>query len=207
MKVPFRLRRRPASQPASALLLTTTDVAELLRLCGRLGDETLPRVFAVPGGFLLLPGAATTGTFERTIRLRAISPNLLVPADADLVPGLWDDEARGLVRDRGLVFLPGGRVLSFAPNEPLGITDLVAPPPERRQEWKSLPTPESLADRLHEVVLDLPPPSVEDILEAGGEDIASEEPRPSSGGMLDTLKGKAAMTAGKGLMGLGVLLG
>lgn len=207
MKVPFRLRRRPASQPASALLLTTTDVAELLRLCGRLGGDALPRVFAVPGGFLLLPSAPTTGTFERAIRLRAISPNLLVPADAELVPGLWDDEARGLVRDRGLVFLPGGRVLAFAPSEPLAITALVAPPPDCRREWESLPTPEALADRLHEIVLDLPPPSVEDILEAGGEDIASEEPRPSGGGMLDTLKGKAAISAGKGLMGLGVLFG
>ena len=207
MKVPFRLRKRAVRKPANALFLTTTEVGELLRLCGRIGGDPLPRIFAVPGGFLLMLNDPTSSTLPRTIRLRAISPNLLVPADADLVPELWDDEARGLVRDRGLVFLPGGRVLSFVMNEPLALTALVAPPPEHRREWQALPTTEALADRLHEIVLDLPPPPVEEILDAGAEDMGSEEPRPTQGGILDTLKGKAAMSAGKGLMGLGAMLG
>jgi hypothetical protein len=132
---------------------------------------------------------------------------LLLPADADLVPALWDDEARGLVKQTGLVFLPGGRILGFAIDRPLSIADLVSAPPARRSEWQSFPAPEPLAGRLHEIILDLPPPTSADILDSGGEDIGNELPRPGAGGLIDTITSKVAMTAGQGLMNLGKLFG
>lgn len=207
MNVPMSLRRRPMTEPATALLLMSSDVADLLRLCARIGGDPLPRIHAVADGFLLQLAAPTTATLPRTIRLRAAVPNLLLPADADLVPALLDDEARGLVSQHGLAFLPGGKVLRFAFDQPVALAALVAAPPVRQSAWQALPTVAPLADRLHEIVLDLPQPPVDDILEPGAEDIATEEPRPSEGGMLDTLRGKAALNAGKGMMGLGKLLG
>lgn len=207
MNVAFRLRRRAGREPAAALLLPTTSVAELLRLCARLGGEPLPRVHAVAGGFLLHLATSTTATWPGAVRLRAAAPNLWLPADAELVPGLWDDEARGLAAPQGLVFLPGGRVLAFDAHKPLELAALVAPPPVRPGAWRALPAGEPLADRLREIVLELPPPALDEILEPGAEEIGTEEPRPGEGGVIDTLRSQAALTAGKGMMGLGKLLG
>ena len=53
MKVPFHLR--PAASPGAiaGLLLLSDDVVELVRLCARLGGDTLPPIYEVPGGFLV----------------------------------------------------------------------------------------------------------------------------------------------------------
>src|SRR5213596_901195 len=98
MKVPFRLRRRPTSAPAAALLLPSHAAVALVRLCARLGGAELPHVFAVADGFLVkLPRPVETAP-PGVVRLRALAADLWVPADAELVPALLDDEAAALVR-------------------------------------------------------------------------------------------------------------
>jgi tetratricopeptide (TPR) repeat protein len=127
--------------------------------------------------------------------------------DAELSPALLPDEAAALTGRRGLVFLPGGRVLAFDPAAPLppsawlGVTGL------RRGDWRPLPEPPPLAERLTEISLDLPGDSPEDVLEAGGEGIGTEEPTPEDAGLPRRALGKAAWTAGKGLSWLGKALG
>src|SRR5256885_16357162 len=111
MKVPFRLRKRPAAAAATALLLVSREVSDLLRLCARAGTDPLPRLYAVAGGFLLKLAAPVTGSFRNTIPLRGLAQNLFLSAGAALVPGPLPDEAAGRVRDSGLTFLPGGRAL------------------------------------------------------------------------------------------------
>src|SRR5258707_1375520 len=119
MKVAFHLRRLQVRAPATALLLPGHDVGQLLDLCTRWSSATLPSVYVVEDGFLLkLPGP-TSAIHPGVIRLQSVADNLLIPVDAQLVPALLDDEATGLVRERGLIFLPGGRVLAFAPQEPV----------------------------------------------------------------------------------------
>src|SRR5262245_5464275 len=113
MRIPLRLRRRRTSQPADALLLPTTDTGKLLEICARIGTEPLPRVFPVTEGFLIELAKSTKAIFPGTLRLRALCPNCYLPVDGELTPPLWDDETRGLVRQRGLVFLPGNQVLAF----------------------------------------------------------------------------------------------
>jgi hypothetical protein len=108
MKVVFSLKRSSTIQPATALLLAEHAVEALLRLCVQLGRHRLPAIYPVADGFLLKLQAPTTASYPGTIRLRGLADDLLIPVDAELVPTLHDDEARGLVRDRGLIFLPRG---------------------------------------------------------------------------------------------------
>src|SRR5437763_8925518 len=131
MRVPFRLRKTSRAAPATGLLLLSEDVADLLALCARLGPGrdgpggdasgvgALPPVYPVPGGFLVQPRGAVPPALPGVVRLRGLVPNLYLPVDSALVPGLLEDEAAGLVRGRGLVFLPGGQVLGFDPARPL----------------------------------------------------------------------------------------
>src|SRR5207244_1154914 len=94
---------------------------------------------AVPGGFLLKLAAPATGCFPNTIRLRGLSENLFVPADADLVPGLLPEEAAGLVRDRGLVFLPGSLVHGFHVDQSLSLASLLTVHRVPSRSWQSFP--------------------------------------------------------------------
>ena len=205
MKVPFRLHRLPAAEPASALLLPGHDVTALLALCARLG--AMPAVYPVAAGFLLKLPAPSRDAFPGAVRLRALADNLFVPADADLVPALRDDEAAGLVRPRGLVFLPGGRALAFAPDAPLPPAALLTAHNVRRQAWQSLPDRPALADRLHEVLLERPGESADAALDPGDEALGSEEPRPEDASPGAKLLGGARFAAGRGLIGLGRALG
>jgi hypothetical protein len=178
-------------------------VDDLLRLCARLGADPLPPVYAVADGFLIKldrPSAAAVGG---VIRLRALADNLLVPATADLVPPLLPDEAAALVRQRGLVILPGGRVLEFAPDRPLPLARLLTAGALRRRAWQSLPAGPRLAGRLTEITLDRPDPTPDDLLRPGGESIGTEAPRPADSGLAGKALGKAALGTGKGLAWLG----
>ena len=49
------------------------------------------------------------------------------------------DEASALGRDRGLVFLPGGRVLAFSPDRPLTAAELLTCPRRPSRTWQPLP--------------------------------------------------------------------
>jgi tetratricopeptide (TPR) repeat protein len=206
MKVPYRLRRRARPEPATALLLPAHDPADVLRLCERLGCDPLPAVYAVADGFLLKLAQPAPGAVAGCVRLRGLSAHLLLPVDADLEPALLPDEAAALVRDRGLVFLPGGRVLEFAPGRPLPPAALLGAP-VRRADWQPLPRPRPLADRITEVVVESPPEEADEVLDAGGEGIGTEAPRPPDAGLPSKALGKATLGLGKGLAWLGHKLG
>jgi tetratricopeptide (TPR) repeat protein len=223
MKVDYRLRRRPAGRPAVALLLTSSDARGVLDLCARLGLDPAGRVHAVSGGLLLRLDQSTEEVFAGAIRLRALAANLFLPVDAELIPALLDDEAEGLVRDRGLVFLPDGRVLGFNPRSPIAPSFLLAAARLERRPWRALPEAMPLAERIEEIRVELPgsavvgagsreaddPPegAADAVLEPGGEGIGVEPPRPAPSGTTAGLRGRASLGAGRGLMALGQWLG
>jgi hypothetical protein len=124
IEVPFRLRRRSGTEPAVALLVPSLDPGAVLGCCARLGLDPSGRVFDVAGGFLLELARAVAAPMPGAIRLRGLAPALYLPVDAELVPSLLDDEASGLVRDWGLVFLPAGRVLMFDRHAPVPLSRL-----------------------------------------------------------------------------------
>jgi tetratricopeptide (TPR) repeat protein len=208
VNVAFYLRRRPEGRRAAAVLIPGRDAATVLGFCARAGLDPSGRVFPVAGGFVVVLDDPTTRPLPGAVRLRALADNLYVPADSELVPALLDDEAAGLTRDRALVFLPGGRLLRFEPLSPVPLTDLLKPPARVGRDWRSLPEPPPLADRIEEIVLDRPDETPESLL--GGGDagpIGTEPPRPDESGHASTLLGRAALGAGKGIARLGGALG
>jgi tetratricopeptide (TPR) repeat protein len=180
IQVPFRLRRREQAEPAVALLIPTRAPALLLEICARRGLDPTGRVYDVAGGFVLRLATPTTGPEPDAIRLRARTAAFYLPADADLVPALLDDEAEGLVRDWGLVFVPDGRALLFDRHAPVDFAQLLQAEPRPRRAWKSLPEPRRLAERLDQIVLDLPEPPADALYREFQEELRSEGPRGGS---------------------------
>jgi tetratricopeptide (TPR) repeat protein len=206
MKVAFRLRRLSELAPATALLLPSQRPEDVLRLCTRLGGDALPHIYAVADGFLLQLSHPLPGPVAGAVRLRNLADNLLLPVDAELVPGLLPDEAAALVRERGLVFLPGDRVLEFSPGEPLPLGGLLGAAGLERRSWQALPEAPALAERLSEITLDLPEVPPEVVLEAGGEGIGTETPQPPDAGLPSKVLGTTGFNLGKGLAWLGKAL-
>jgi tetratricopeptide (TPR) repeat protein len=212
MKVAFRLRRLAEPAPATALLLLSQRAKDVVRLCVDLGGDRFPEIFPVADGLLVrlsgsgacssTPGLALTGM----IALRNLSENLFLPVDAELIPALLEDEAASLGKRRGLVFLPGGRVLAFNPDAPLPSSAFLALPNLRRENWKPLPDRPPLADRLSEITLEQPEPPPEVILEMGGEGIGTDDPRPEESGAPARALGNTAYGLGKALAWLGTQL-
>src|SRR5262249_14192102 len=151
MQIPVRLARRPSPEPAVALLLTNAGAAELLALCARLNADPLPSLFATADGMLMILDAPVTMAVPGAVRLRRLADKLLIPVDADLEPRLHDDEATALTRDRGLVVLPGGRCLEFAPEATIPAESLLSVGPVRREGWEPFPRRPILADQLRAV--------------------------------------------------------
>jgi tetratricopeptide (TPR) repeat protein len=208
MRVPFHLRRRAARGPAVALLVPTTDAAALLGLCAELGLDPAGRVHSVAVGFLLKLDEPTSRPFPGAVRLRGLGDNLYLLADAELVPALLDDEAAGLGRDRGLIFLPGDRALAFDPRAPLDPSALLVADRRDGRDWRPLPARPPLAERIEEIILELPADDApEMVLDDAGDDIATEEPRLSEPGAGPTIAGRATLGAGRGMMWLGRVLG
>ncbi|MFL5340783.1 MAG: tetratricopeptide repeat protein, partial [Gemmataceae bacterium] len=207
MLVPVRLARRPAAEPAAALLLPSAGVAELLAVCAHLNADPLPKVFATADGFLVLLDAPTPLPVPGAIRLRRLADYLLVPADADLEPQLHADEATALTKARGLVVLAGGRVLEFAPDSPIPAEELIAVGPVRREGWEPFPKRRYIADQLRAITYERPMDTPEDVLSPGGEGIGEEEPRPPATGAIQTAAGHAQAGFGQFLAKLGAALG
>ena len=161
IEIPCRPRRHGSVAAATALYIPSRDLNVLFAQCGRLGLDPAGRLFDVAGGFLLELVAPSTDPAPGAVRLRALYRSLYLPVDAELVPGLLDDEASGLVRDWGLVFLPGGRTLLFDRHAPIELTELLRAQPEaepvRGRAWSSFPEGGQLADRLVQIAIELPP--------------------------------------------------
>ena len=211
MNVPFHIRRNPRNEPASAVLFAGPDPARrLFGLCAALGLDPDGRVFGVAGasvgngdrhledsepvpvsdqdrsgGLLLLLRAPTHEPLPGGTRLRAVAPNVLLPVDGVLVPTLLDDEAQGLGRDRGLLFLPGGRVLAFDPKQPVPLSTLLTAPARPRSDWEPLPDRPALADRIESILIDYPDETPETALDigTGGEiGIDADDPNETNSG-------------------------
>ncbi|HEV2950089.1 MAG TPA: hypothetical protein VGX70_22110 [Gemmataceae bacterium] len=211
MKIDWHLRRLPSPAPATMVLLISHRTDDLLRLCARLGQQDLeagsfPRVYSTADGFLVRLPQPTTQAVPGAVRLRGLADDLLLPVDAELVPSLLPDEILGLVKDRGLVFLPGGRLLEFQPRQPLMLSDLITVPKRANRAWRSSPRPMPLADRIVDMVLDLPFPPADELLESGGEDIGSDPARPEDSSPVSRMAGGTTLSLGKALVGIGDFL-
>jgi tetratricopeptide (TPR) repeat protein len=193
------------------LLREGADAATVLRLCARLGLDPAGRVYPVASGLLLRLEFPSHAFFPGTLRLRALAENLFLPVDADLVPALLDDEAEGLTRGRGLVFLPGARVLGFDPARPLDPADLLRVRRKAPRVWQPLPLHVPLAERIEEIRVDVPGLSgddaADDVLETGHEEFGDAPLPPTESGAAATLAGNAALGAGQWLLALGRGLG
>src|SRR5262249_60007074 len=96
--------RGAGRRPASAVSLPGRDTAMVLSACTRLGLDPSGRAYGVAGGILLKLARPIAEPEPGATRLRELSTDLFVAADAELVPSLLDDEASGIVRGGGLVF-------------------------------------------------------------------------------------------------------
>ena len=108
---------------------------------------------------------------------------------------------------RGLVFLPGGTVLEFSPSVLLTAAELIAMPRlPSPHGGRCRPRPER-PEQLHEILLDIPDPPPDAIIESGGSGIGVEMPRPPEAGPGRTLAGNAEAMLEQGLVWLGDKLG
>ena len=174
--VPFRLRRRATAQRTVALYIATREPASLVAICEYLGLDPSRRVFDVADGYLIRLESPSTQLVPGAIRLRELTAAFYVPVDADLIPALLDDEAAGLVRDWGLVFLPDGRVLLFDRQCPIDLNQLLELEPRMPRTWSSLPEPRRLADRIDQIALELPEQQTEDIYRGIEDDLHGNSP-------------------------------
>ncbi len=203
MKVPFRLHRLATNAPATALLVSDYDAEQLLRVVADLGLESWPKVFAVADGFVLHLSRPSETRLAGAIRLHAISEHLLVPVDGELVPPLLPDEAQALVQRRGLVFLPGDRVLEYDPVKPLSLPALLALPTPKATAWQTVPVAPVLAGELVEITLFRDDPSLDGIIEQGGTGIAENPLAPPNAGFGKQLLGGMLFALGEKLASMG----
>jgi tetratricopeptide (TPR) repeat protein len=148
VQVAFELRNRATGGPAVALYVPTRDASAMLAVCARLGLDPSGRVYDLAGGFLLKLDRPPAELIPGATRLRELAADFYLPVDAELVPALLDDEAAGLVRDGGLVFLPGGRILRFDRRAAIDLGRLLISEPRPRRAWTPLPEPRRLAERV-----------------------------------------------------------
>lgn len=219
MDVPFRLTRRDEPAPADAVLVLGGGAGPVAAAVAQLGP--LPGVFAVRGGFLLVPRDAGAAAVPGAVRLRRLAGDLFIPADADLIPTLLPDEAAALTRDRGLVVLPAGPVLAFDPTTPLPVGRWLTPAAVRRSAWEPLPTPPDCAGQLTAIERPSPPDAVVEILSSGrpagavplpgnGDPASTDVPddaRPPAGSPVAWVRAAAKLGAGKALAWFGKLAG
>ncbi len=178
IRVPFRLERQPRGQAASALYVPDGKSSELFALCTLFNLDPTGRVFALEGGLLVTLELPTTAAVPGTVRLRKLCEGLFLPSDAVLVPALLPDETAGIVRDRGLVFLHGGRVLEFDRLAPLGPGDLLETRRLARRPWCSLPAPEGPPERLNQIVVEVPEQDPDEIYREIRKEMNRGNPRP-----------------------------
>jgi tetratricopeptide (TPR) repeat protein len=219
VKLPYELRQLPTSAAATALLLPGHRADEVLRVCVDLGLDPLPPVYALADGYLLLLPKPSAKQIVGVVRLfsaacgvaRARSSatpqaagQLLIPVNAELVPPLLEDESEALVRKRGLVYLPGGRVLEYDPEKPIALAALVQLGPIERPHWQSLPAAPALADGINEITQVGVDTSADQIIAQGGDGIGTDDPTlECAGGAASQLAGNTLFQLGRSLAWLG----
>jgi tetratricopeptide (TPR) repeat protein len=203
MKVAYQLRRLSSSEPATALLVPGHRPEELLRLCGKLALDPLPPICAVADGFVVMLPEPSEQLLAGVFRLRGLAEHLLIPVNAELIPPLLPDELAALVKQRGMVFLPGERVLAFDPEQPIGPSALLRMDPAARGDWQPMPEPTALAETLTEMTLLTIDVTPEDVIEQGGDGIGTEAPTLLGGALPSKIAANALFQLGKGLAWLG----
>ena len=183
--VPFRLTRRDQPAAADALLLVADGFGPLAAAIARWGTCPPAGVFAVAGGFMIVPGAESARSTTGAVPLRRLGGDLYVPADADLLPVLLSDEMADLTRDRGLIILPSCTVLTFDPDRPLRVADWLTAGNCRRGAWVPFPPRPGEVDRLTRIERPSPPVASDDLL-AGRPDGADPLPGAGEGGPTGT---------------------
>jgi len=206
MQISFHLRRRSESTSAVALLLPSRRLDDLRTVIARLSLKEWPKIYVVADGFVIRLSDSRTDVVPGTMRLRAMTPNLLLPVDADLLPTLHDHEANALTEGRGLVFLPGNRVLFFDPIEPLPISRVLSLPDAISSQWKRLPESPKRPDRLQSIQRIFPNETVEAIIAEGLPDEPETPPEQPPGAARRGF-GRAAMWTGSAFGRLGQFLG
>ena len=157
--VPFQLLRNPTSEPATALFLSSGDPGQLFSLCERLEIDPTNRVFEVGGGFLLELASPSERPAPGAVRLRAIHHHFYIPVDARLSMPLLEDEMAGLVRDGGIVLLPGDRALRYDLESAVDWARLLALPQNIDRNWLKLPEPRHLFNRVRRIDWKPPEPA------------------------------------------------
>ncbi|VTR97495.1 hypothetical protein [Tuwongella immobilis] len=204
----YTLRYREPTETALGLLLLGHSVVTLRAVLTRLGTHPWPGIFRVADGFLLRPAGGTRLTIPGTIRLRVVAERLWMPIDAELLPALHPEEQSALVRSRGVIVLPGGRVLEFDPQQPILPSDLLETPPLLPSEWRPLLNLEPLPDGLTRLERLFPAASADSVLQPPDDPIASEPIEPSDAPTRqEQITARIRLATGKFLMAAGQMLG
>jgi hypothetical protein len=202
VRVPFHLLRRTEPAPAVGLLLESEDPADLLAACARLDD---PMVFTVAGGFLVVADSVTPA--PNAVRLRRLSENCYLPADADLVPALHPAEAVDLTANRGLIFRPNRPPLAFDPANPHRPAVFLAVRKPRRDDWEPFPEGQKIADRLLAITRIIPDPPIDEMLAGDGPPVGTDDARPPASGAGRRALGKMSAGLGRGIGAIGKAIG
>ena len=180
MKIAWQLRQIPHPEPADAVLLPSGSSADLLGVHARLEPSQSLAIYPTKLGLLVTLSHPSTIHFQNAIRLRAVAENLLIPVDAELIPPLHPDEAAGLVRTHGLLFLPHAEPLAFAHDSPVPLARFLTVPEARRASWEPFPQKRTRAARIESIIFEQFGDPELDILESGGEGIGDEAALPET---------------------------
>ncbi|MBZ0134734.1 MAG: hypothetical protein K8I27_00005 [Planctomycetes bacterium] len=205
MEVALRIFRKPEPGHAkcAAWFFAGGDSAAVLEALAQTGPEPLPRVYRTGGGCLIRPDTPQTMLLAGGLRMAEIFDGVFVPIDAELSPALLPDEARGL---RPMLCLPDG-FYALDLSTPMNLSELLAPGPVHRRDWKPLPKAPPQPNEIREFILDRPDDVPEELLDKGGDGIGEQEPAPDASGTGKSMLGKAEFAAGKVLAKLGGMFG
>jgi len=203
MKIAFQLHRRTEPLETAGVFLPVWDAGAVLDLCASLNLAPKGRVFATTEGFLLKFEERSTRVSPGCLRLRTVAPNLYIPVDADLIPSLLDDEAQGLGRDTGYIFLPWNQVVRFDPHSPVDPSRLLETRVLRRGDWKAFPNPPTLACRIVEIDVQLPLAADPTLVDEQTFNERIDNLLPNSGPIGSTIAGEVSFRAGRAMIRLG----
>ena len=128
-------------------------------------DETsIAGAIAIPGDNPISPGG-------QCVALGRLGSNLYLPIDAELFPSITKDEFADRFVDEYLyVWLPGRGLTAAEPGDVLRVADLIQLPNNNHQEWNQAVPGVAFPQQLVAILPDSPP-STEDIIDRGREDI------------------------------------
>ena len=177
IRVPFHLRRRRRCDPAVALLVPSGDPRDGAGLVLSPGPRSQRATLRSRGRLSPRAGAAVGRPDAWRAPTASCGEVALCSGRRRVVPCLLDDEARGLVRDWGLVFPPGGGALLFDRHVPVELNELLAAEPWLRRGWNAFPAPRRLADRLVEIAFKRPEPPAETLYQDLERDMPAQPDR------------------------------